>query len=96
MDWLRKVIHDPWTERSVIVWPLIVMQRFGPILTARPLIIAVSDLPAAAERFFRDGWNIFDMTVVDRAGAGHRGLLRAAGAARPAPAAHVAGQRWAV
>jgi voltage-gated sodium channel len=83
MDWLRKVVSDPWVERVIFVLILVnavtlgletsatAMQRFGPILTAIDrFIIAVFVIEILARlivqrsAFFRDGWNVFDMTVV--------------------------------
>ncbi len=83
MDWLRKVVADPWVERVIFVLILVnavtlgletsatAMQRFGPILIAIDrIIIAVfvveilARLIVQRSAFFRDGWNIFDMTVV--------------------------------
>ena len=83
MNWLRKVIHDPWTERFIVTLIIInavtlgletsesAMARYGPVLIAIDrLIIAIfvieilSRLAVQGRAFFRDGWNIFDATVV--------------------------------
>lgn len=83
MDWLRKVIHDPRTERFIVALIVInavtlgletsqsVMARSGSLLnTIDWAIIAVfvveifARLAVQGRAFFRDGWNIFDMTVV--------------------------------
>jgi voltage-gated sodium channel len=83
MDWLRKAIHDPRTERFIVALIVInavtlgletsqsAMARYGPLLNAIDrMIIAVfvveifARLAVQGRTFFRDGWNIFDMTVV--------------------------------
>ena len=83
MDWLRKVVQNPRTERFIMALIVLnavtlgletsqtVMARFGPLLTVIDrIIIAVFVIEILARfavqraAFFRDGWNIFDMTVV--------------------------------
>ena len=83
MEWLRKVVQNPRTERFIMALIVLnavtlgletsqtVMARFGPLLTLIDrIIIAVFVIEILARlvvqraAFFRDGWNIFDMTVV--------------------------------
>ena len=83
MEWLRKVVQNPGTERFIMALIVLnavtlgletsqtVMARFGPLLTLIDrIIIAVFVIEILARlvvqraAFFRDGWNIFDMTVV--------------------------------
>ncbi len=81
MDWLRKWVEDPRTERFIMALIILnaitlgletsdsVMARFGPLLTVIDrVIIGVFVLEILARfvvqrgAFFRDGWNIFDVT----------------------------------
>jgi voltage-gated sodium channel len=83
MEWLRKWVEDPRTERFIMALIILnaitlgletsdsVMARFGPLLTVIDrVVIGVFVLEILARfvvqrgAFFRDGWNIFDVTVV--------------------------------
>jgi voltage-gated sodium channel len=83
MEWLRKRVEDPRTERFIMALIIVnavtlgletsgsVMARFGPLLTVVDrVIIAIFVLEILARfivqrgTFFRDGWNIFDVTVI--------------------------------
>lgn len=83
MDWLRKIVQDPRTERFIMGLIVInavtlgletsatAMTNFGALLTAIDrFVIGVFVIEILARlivqrgRFFRDGWNIFDVFVV--------------------------------
>jgi voltage-gated sodium channel len=83
MEWLRRVIQDPLTERFIVALIVLnavtlgletspsAMANYGALLiTVDRVVIAIfvieilTRLTVQGRAFFRDGWNIFDMTVV--------------------------------